>query len=448
MLRDRITATQLADFWRCPRKARYTDRLPPDRRDPDFPLRHRILEEGNAHEARLIGAIPGVVILDSRRDGFDAVFAETKRLMARGVPAIHHGALLRPEGAFTWLAEPDLLENTGTFAAGGHPLYRVVEIKNSAEVHSAHAVQLALNAWILEEIQGGPADHQLVDHGGRRTPVPLGTLSSLMARLRGDCLRALESPTHPEYFHCAGCLACDWSRACAEDARAADALGRVPGLGEREINALIAQGIPTLTALSKADGALLFPDFPGLGDRFLRRAQALLSGVEGVLDPQPPMPPADAWLLHLERDVAITKGLCLFAGLRFRGGEFFFHSGPAAEQAVRDFFSASRPPVFWTTTRSSLSLLREGVLVRHALGQPRSLHGARSLEGLVFDCRALPFEASALRPLLLHYGLCASLLPDPLETFYENHPGRLERETRALLEAALPLPERLRRAAP
>jgi CRISPR/Cas system-associated exonuclease Cas4 (RecB family) len=448
LIRDRITATQLADFWHCPRKARYTDRLPPDRRNPDHPVRRRILEEGNAHEARIIASMPGVVALDSRRDGFEAVFAETRRLMALGVPAIHHGALLKREGSFTWLAEPDLLENTGNHGPSGHPVYRVVEIKNSPVVHSAHAVQLALNAWILESLQESPAEHHLIDHEGRRTPVRMDEIASLMTRLRGDCVKALVMEESPPYVRCPACMVCDWSNACVEDAVAQDAIGRLPGLGAREIDVLRRSGIPTLSALANAEGSRLFPDFPGFGEASVSKARALHRGVEEILDPRPPLAPEGCWLLHLERDVAMSKRLCLFSGQRFDGSGFFFHVGPETESAVRSFFSASPAPVFWTTTRHALSALRDGFLVRQALGDPRLIHEVRSLEGHVSSCRALPFDPAPLRRLLVHYGLTDRLLPESLETFYAGERAPLESQTRCLLDAGVRLPARLREATP
>lgn len=436
MRRDHITATQMADFWRCRRKAWFTDRLTPTDRDPVGPLQELIFSAGNDFEDQVVAEIPGVADVDRKSLGMEAAAAETLRLMESGVPAIHHGILLGREDGVGFVAESDLLIRS----PGSGPRYSLREIKNSAHPSSPQALQLALNIWLLRKT-GFAADHHEIRFRGGSAPVLWDQVDSVFDRSRKDLVALLKAGEIPGFHLHAGCEGCDWKTHCHSQARKSGDLGFLHSLTEAEKSALTQKGISGLVDLSKAAGNPTEALDPKRFFELSTRARAL---VEGKRLPIPLALPRrkwneTTWLLHLGRDLPVTKGVILWAGVRLGGADGFAFTGPDAAKALLDFFSAHPREPFLTTTGGTLHQLRSEILPAHALGDPRTLHEAVSVEQMLWSHFAWPMPQPSLRDFIAWHRQDPDPMEDPLETllFAPNRAADVTvdflRETRRLL---------------
>lgn len=417
MKRRHITATQLADYWRCPRKAYFTDRLGPEAKDPVGPLRDLIYRAGDAFETKVVAETQGVVTVDRKALGIPGAFAETKKLMRDGVPAIHHGLLLGTENETEYLAESDLLIRE----PGESRKYRIREIKNSRHPSSPQALQLALNIWLLRQT-GFAAEHHEIFHRGDSQVLTWSDVDGVFHKYRSQLLASLHEPTPPGFYQKAACSGCDWKGVCFRLAAEGDDLGLIPGLGVKDRHLLNAAGIFTRGQLTAFDGATPLLDDPLRLGVFKERAQAQESGKRRAIpgSPQRPSPPPDTWLLHLGFDLPETKEPCLWAGQNWASGETFSVSGPETSAHIQRFFAARREVPFLTTTDLVLHDLRHELLPRLLVGNPKHIHGARSAEGLLSEVFAWPGVSFSLRDYLSVHRASPAPLPDPLELFFEN----------------------------
>lgn len=440
MKRRHITATQLADFWRCPRKAYFTDRLGPEEKDPTPPLRDLIYRAGDDFETKVVAETPGVVAIDRKTLGIPGAFAETKKLMGDGVPAIHHGLLLGTQNGTEYLAESDLLIREP--GEGGK--YRIREIKNSRHPSSPQALQLALNIWLLRQT-GFAAEHHEIFHRGDSRVITWSDVDGVFNKYRSQLLTSLHQPNPPGFYQKAPCSGCDWKGICFRLATEEDDLGLVPGLGEKDRILLNNAAVHTRSDLIKFGGPPpLFEDPLRLGVLKERaKAQELGKRLAIPGSPQWPSPPPDTWLLHLGFDLPETKEPCLWAGQNWASGETFSFSGTETSGHVQRFFTTHREAPFLTTTDLVLHDLRHDLLPRLLVGNPKHIHGAKSAESLLGEVFAWPGVSFSLRDYLAIHRASPAPLPDPLEKFFESPAAGEEAAARLLAETTATLKDLL-----
>ncbi len=436
----RLTATQLADFFSCQRRAWFHSRLPASEKTPPDPLHARIMAAGDEYEKKVLETVPDLVRLSAKDlsgdNRFEELFLETLRVMREGAAAIHHGILLKkdPASGLIFLAEPDLLEKIPvpeghTSPFGGHG-YRIVEIKNSARLSSQHYVQLAMNAWLLENVQGFPTGHFLLDHHGVRTPFSLDEHRYFFENLLEACQKTLLEKTAPVFVGKPICPGCAWEGHCYREAGKNADLGLIHGITEKEIALLGESDMATLATLTspekkESEKAPLKRIPPDRLWAFTERARALVNGKSSRLKFWKSA--RERYLVHPERDLAYSKKWISFSVLKFsfEGGrpgkpEFTHTFEGGTEETIREFFTSTPLESIRLLRETDLRDIKEEILFPGANAKGESLQHLRSLESLLAETFALDIPRYELFTALGHLKFLPEGFVEPLVIWYET----------------------------
>lgn len=443
----RLTATQLADFYSCRKRAWYQTHRDPALRTPPEALHALILKAGDEYEKRILEGIPGLVHLNARasesKNRFQDAFRETLRLMKEGVPAIHHGILMHEEAGSSWscLAEPDLLERVelpeGQRSTFGSHAYRVAEIKNTAHLSSQHFVQIAMNAWLLEMIQGVATEHCLLDHSGKRTPFLFSEHRFFFEHLLAACYKTLDSKTEPAFLSKPICPGCSWESLCFSEAARRGDPGLIYAISEKEVAMLREIGLTSLeetgempepAALEKTKGEILARIPAERRFAFEARSRALRFGEPSHIKLRTEAERGkERWFVHVERDLAYSKKWISFSTLRLSPedpkGEWNHRVGETAGPGL-DAFLRTTPLSNLRFLRSrDLEEVKEEILFPGAFSEGEALQHLSSVEGHALDSFAFDFPGSDLLAILKRFELLRSDFVEPILMYYEKGEG-------------------------
>jgi predicted RecB family nuclease len=424
-LRAHISATQLSEFYSCPRRAYFTDRIPAEKRDPLTPLSLRITTEGERFEGEIIRGIDGVVSLDKKILGLTGAFEETKRQMKLGVQAIHHGILLGEYRGVQLVCEPDLLERTDGKNDLGDFLYRVVEIKNSPAITAYHHLQLSLNVFILEGLQGQAVEHFFIDHHLHRVPYFFQDFKAIFFRILESCLDSLSPKKEaPLFTFKSVCPGCAWESICLAEAKRNSALGLIPGIQESEVALLQRQKIETISELlTKSSASALSEIDPHRLAEIVLKAKALSENRVLKMDLPHLLPPKlkVQYLLLIDRDKIVSKTYVGFAALHLVSGQFLFWA--KAEDFLNFLLNDNLDKVL-LCREHMVDELRDHFLLPQNLGSGEMIYTLSSVEGFASDHLALPSHDHFL-PSLSKLLLSRDLPIEPLEVFADSGLGLL-----------------------
>ncbi len=425
-LRHHISATQLSEFYSCARRAYYTDRQPSENRDPLSELTLKITREGERFEQEFIASIPGLISLDKKILGLEGTFDETKRQMQLGVPAIHHGILLGHFNGVQLVCEPDILERVDQRNEQGEFLYRVGEIKNSPKVTAYHHVQLSLNAYLLESLQGSPTEHRLIDHHLHSTPFLLQDFRAIFDLILKDCLESLAPASKaPLFIHKTICLGCSWESMCHQEAQSQKDLGLIPTITEDEVHYLKTLGVSDYLSLSsfqfEVEGSSLEQE---RREELRTRALALVIGKRSLIKNPTQLRKFKQkanYLAFLERDKITSKSFIGFAVLHLVSGQFQFWD---EAEGFLEFLLKENLTTVLLAQASMLTDLRDHFLLPRHLGRGEDIYALTSLEQLGLNYFALPQAGNHLGVLSEEF-LKKPLPQEPLNVYSDHGPSKL-----------------------
>jgi uncharacterized protein len=270
-----ITATQLYNAVQCPHRVALDAHGNPAERDEPNAFIEMLWEQGITHESNVIASI-GVtadmtVVPENQRQ------ALTLDAMRRGEPLIYGGLIAHGD----MIGIPDLLKLRGNGYTPG-------DVKagsgcdgdeEEGKLKKHYAVQVSHYTNILEglNLSDGSREPFIVDRTFQEIPYPLSapqgvrntvtwwdSYQTLLAEVRG----LLNGTKTSRGAMSSSCKLCHWYSHCKADMIASNDLTLIAELG-RSKRDTIAQSIPTVAALAKADPKLYFDGgktvFPGIG---------------------------------------------------------------------------------------------------------------------------------------------------------------------------------------
>jgi predicted RecB family nuclease len=218
----------------------------------DDPYGRIIMDKGNEHEGAYLARLEadGLRIARMRTyedEGFDAEQARraTEDAIRAGEADVIYQAYLS-DG--TWRGFADFLERQPD---GTH---EPVDTKLARSAKPLHLLQLCFYAEQLGRIQGRLPEHVHVELGtGVRETFRTAEFIAFFRRSRERFLAALDGDGSVETYPwpCYHCGICDFRHLCRQQLVDDDHLVTVAGLGRLHAERLIAQDIPTLTALGE-----------------------------------------------------------------------------------------------------------------------------------------------------------------------------------------------------
>lgn len=242
----------------------WRDRYGDPRRKGEMPeLAQKLLEQGVLHEEEYVKTLPITTVDISLGE---AAYAQTKKLMAEGVPLIYQGAIRAEIDGVRYQGRPDLLEKVGDY-------YRPIDIKNSKELKQAHWLQLTLYALILEQQQGiFPEDCAIINRDHERIPVTLteSHRQKTWAKIRD--IQQIMGGDKPPLKLVSNCKQNPWFTECVREAEAADDIALIYKLDTRAMELLRQCGVKTVHQLAEAKLERL-PKIPYMNAEALHRVQ-------------------------------------------------------------------------------------------------------------------------------------------------------------------------------
>ncbi|MGH3077644.1 MAG: TM0106 family RecB-like putative nuclease [Gaiellaceae bacterium] len=218
----------------------------------DDPYGRIIMDKGNEHERAYLAGLEAdgtrvARMLTYEDEGFDAEEArrDTEDAIRAGEADVIYQAYLS-DGI--WRGFADFLERQPDGS------YEPVDTKLARSAKPLHLLQLCFYAEQLGRIQGRLPEHVHVELGtGVRETFRTAEFIAFFRRSRERFLAALDGngsiETYP--WPCYHCGICDFRHLCRQQLVDDDHLVTVAGLGRLHAERLIAQDIPTLTALGE-----------------------------------------------------------------------------------------------------------------------------------------------------------------------------------------------------
>ncbi|MBL8993162.1 MAG: hypothetical protein JNM63_07465 [Spirochaetia bacterium] len=363
--------------------------------------------------------------------------------MKEGAPAIHHGILLNEGDGSPWsyLAEPDLLERVdlgdGRTSVFGAHAYRIVEIKNTAHLSSQHFAQIAMNAWLLEEVQGVSTEHCLMDHHGIKTPFLFSEHRYFFEHLLAACRETLGSKSEPIFLAKPICPGCAWENLCFSEAVKRGDPGLIHAISEKEIAMLKQAGLLSLAAVAemtepaaaeKGSGEILSRIPPDRRFVFASRALALGSGEVTRLKLRTgARAGGEIWYAHAERDLAHSKNWISFSTLHLsaehKEGKWKHVVGGVAGEELRAFLRSTPLSSVRFLRARDLEEVKEEILFPEAFSKGEDLQHLSSVEDLAMEAFALDFPGSDLLAVLKRFGFLEPDFVEPILVYYEKGGG-------------------------
>lgn len=243
------------------------------------PLLDLLSARGAAHEQNCIDRLSSAGLDLVRIDGFgvdDAVVAETRLAMHRGVPVIVQAALAH-DG---WTGRADILRRVEVPSSLGAWSYEPVDAKLARETRAGTILQLCMYCDLLGDAQGLVPQYMHVvvpwsDFEPQR--YRFADYAAYYRKCKAALAAAIAAPvpvaTYPEPV--AHCDICRWSAVCNQRRRADDHLSLVAGISKLQINELTGRGISTVKALGAVPLPLTWKPARGATESYVRiREQA------------------------------------------------------------------------------------------------------------------------------------------------------------------------------
>jgi predicted RecB family nuclease len=283
----------------------------------------------------------------------------------RAGPALITGVTVNDAGESCRL---DALERVGM---GGTPSYRPVLFLRSDKVTADDRLLLGFGASVLGRVQGTPPDVGKVVHGRglKATRVELASLSGAV-RDAVARVRAEEAPPLVLNRHCAEC---EFRRRCRAAALGKDDLSLLGGLSPKEVSALNARGIFTVTQFSHTFRPARMKR--AAGKKHDHSLQALAIREKTVYVARRPELPAAKVMLFLDVEGLPDEGYYYLVGLAVCGEGTpqrrlsFWADGEADEASAWAAFLAAVEPI------PDFVLFHYGSYESHFLDRMAARHG-------------------------------------------------------------------------
>jgi uncharacterized protein len=295
---DYLTASDFYRFLHCPHWP-YFERFATEeekklRRELTESERRR-LENGIAHEARVVQTLYANVQTMEQTGDAERDATSTLEQMRAGVPCIYQGTLTSGD----WTGRPDLLEKRDGESALGAWHYIPVDVKSTHALEKYQKVQLTFYATLLEKMQGRfPAEAAIMNSDGDRLSFAPGEY----VRDFEECVVELErirAGERPDPVLRKSCFDTGpWGAACKLLAEAEHDIALLYNVDVRKLRSLRDLGIRTIDDAAAMDPQSLDGVAPGLRFHGLevikRQAQALKDHLVIVREPMTlPNPPLE-----------------------------------------------------------------------------------------------------------------------------------------------------------
>ena len=222
-----------------------------------------VFRKGREHEAaylrRLEDVGTTVAEISLEPDGdWQRAGHETLEAMRAGVDVVYQGVLAngRWRGVADFLVKVDAASDLGQWS------YEALDTKLARSAKPAYILQLCFYSEQLGRLQGREPSriHVLLGSGEQQTFRP----QDFAAYYRRVCSRLeefVEADPETEPYPCDHCQICEFKPLCVAHWDAVDHLCRVAGIQRRQIEKLVAAGIPTLASLgrTRSDAAAAIP---------------------------------------------------------------------------------------------------------------------------------------------------------------------------------------------
>ena len=249
-----------------------------------------IAEKGDEHEAEYLGGLRarGVQVTEvdlGTSRNWERAAAATAEAMHDGAEVIFQAAFLfdDPSTGTSWRGLADFLERverpqdpTGLGSYG----YEAVDTKLARLEKPSHILQLCFYSAGVEQIQGAKPERFHIELGSdQRASFPVPDFEAYYRRVRASFLAVVESDAPTEPYPCSHCEICNFRHECDGWLEERDHLVRVAGISRSQIERLTGAGLPTLTALARADPATEVPElrvetFEALNDQARLQVEA------------------------------------------------------------------------------------------------------------------------------------------------------------------------------
>jgi predicted RecB family nuclease len=241
-----LTASHLYQYVSCPRwpwNELHGD--PARRRGPSAFLR-KLLTDGGEHERSIYARLEPVRVAATPGDPLAAV-AETRRLMAQGVPLIAQAALRSADGRHGIV---DLLERRPGPSNLGDWTYEPVEIKTARGVKPVYRLQLAFYGHLLSEVLGAwPENAHVILVDASRVSFALVDVRATYEEILLHLVE-IKGGHEPSIHIGSTCGDCPWEPSCLPLAEATRDVSLTYGLQRRIAQMLRGRGVDTLAALA------------------------------------------------------------------------------------------------------------------------------------------------------------------------------------------------------
>jgi predicted RecB family nuclease len=267
-----ITATQAAQFIKCPRLVYLNVYGPEDKRSEFSDFQKKLQKDGIAFEEHVISKMKvSAVKYKTALEGFK----KTLGLMEKGEELIYQGVLIH-EG---FAGIPDLLEKHSGKSKFGDWYYTATDIKQGLSAKDKYVEQIVFYSFLLGLVQGyEPAFASLILGDEKKAEIPVKErMDKFLADL--EVIKQIAEGTEVEPVRCAECQSCVWYDFCFGILLKKKDLSLVYRMTKKSREFLISKGVKDLQDMADAPDTVLEHKIVGRKalDNWRLQAKSLLS---------------------------------------------------------------------------------------------------------------------------------------------------------------------------
>jgi uncharacterized protein len=272
MVNQMITASQTAQFVKCPRLVYLNVHGPEDQKRKFTEFQKKLMKDGREFEKQVVSKMKFKKV---RYKTLIEGFKKTLELMKSGEDLIYQGVLIHQ----CFWGIPDLLEKQKGKSSFGDWYYTATDIKQGLRAKDKYVEQVMFYSFLLDRIQDcSPSYASLILGDESKEKIAVDEkMEGFLLDL--EAVKQLSEGKAVEPVRCAECQNCVWYDLCFDILLQKKDLSLIYRMTRKARDFLISKGVKDLKDMAKASDNLLTPKIIGKKslDNWRLQAKSLLS---------------------------------------------------------------------------------------------------------------------------------------------------------------------------